>query len=931
MNKKNLSFISLLTLSVALLGGCGDGDRNVNDTVLQVGGKKYTAEQLYNELLASGTGANEAFAMVLRLVIESSMDTNKNLQAAADMAEEKFEEEVKTYAKSNGVSVKNARKALLEEKGYESVDEMKADIIYEQKKTRVEEQFWEKNKTSKEFYESYIENRLPYLVKHILLKIDENTNGNKIANNVNVSQTEAEKLYDIINRLKNGDTFSYVANHFSEDSGSIATGGAYYMDTTTSFVDEFLYGTYIFDAYTQKVTEGEETYYKWGWANSQDESSKYSYLKSVGFINDNDVEESKLAQYYENGLNLVTMDLVEKINDVANKTNTGDFHYIGYVENEKYSSDDGRTEYDGTINNLNSNYNAYARSIIFNRAFNKPGLSVIGYETEPTGEDAPKNVVRIHDVKNNKDMWVLADEKKNPIFFVAAKGSSSDVWMHFLTIDFSTLQDADNNFVNAKKYFTIDPKDDDEYVSYVEDPIFNVDGTKDSKRKLISEIESYIKSYVTEGVGGTVGEESLLTYAMLEKYMSDNRIEWASKGLEEAIKAYITNRREYFRTVKNNKLLTSFNKHVDKLSVYYYPEGIVQMGIKPYECAVVLDSDVYAPINSSTATGNLCRYVYGKGYQVRLSYFYHTDFNDNGNSYTRITDKTDVIKFKEGKYNQWVYIGEDSLITLPEAGDMEFDEKTHEFKGWFKDKECTIPATAADLRVSSIYNQTIFYAKVVTKITSGEGTYKVNYNFKYAGTGKKADANLVTIKNITTAKYTHGAESETNTYKIYLDNGLVDDDKKGFFSNNYKIVGFDINGDGIKDDITEYAFTLDGENQSLGVTVTVLVEPLPNEIQYKFVDANDNNKDITNDITYDFDNTTNEYVYDSTKDENIVTIDESKVVVDGYKVTGFKYIMVDNPTFDNASETPIKVTEANIGKTITVYVILEADDTAAND
>ena len=258
MNKKNLSFISLLTLSVALLGGCGDGDRNVNDTVLQVGNKKYTAEQLYNELLASGTGANEAFAMVLRLVIESSMETNKNLQAAADMAEEKFEEEVKTHAKSNGISVKDARKALLEEKGYESVDEMKADIIYEQKKTRVEEQFWEKNKTSEEFYDSYIENRLPYLVKHILLKIDENTNGNKIANNVNVSQTEAEKLYDIINRLKNGDTFSYVANHFSEDSGSIATGGAYYMDTTTSFVDEFLYGTYIFDDVIMRILTAEK-------------------------------------------------------------------------------------------------------------------------------------------------------------------------------------------------------------------------------------------------------------------------------------------------------------------------------------------------------------------------------------------------------------------------------------------------------------------------------------------------------------------------------------------------------------------------------------------------------------------------------------------------------------------------------------------------
>ena len=80
MNKKNLSFMSLLTLSVALLGGCNGRDKNVSEIVLEVGDKKYTAEQLYNQLLSTGTGANEAFSIVLRLVVESSMETNKNIQ-----------------------------------------------------------------------------------------------------------------------------------------------------------------------------------------------------------------------------------------------------------------------------------------------------------------------------------------------------------------------------------------------------------------------------------------------------------------------------------------------------------------------------------------------------------------------------------------------------------------------------------------------------------------------------------------------------------------------------------------------------------------------------------------------------------------------------------------------------------------------------------
>ena len=40
----------------------------------------------------------------------------------------------------------------------------------------------------------------------------------------------------------------------------------------------------------------------------------------------------------------------------------------------------------------------------------------------------------------------------------------------------------------------------------------------------VKEIESYIKSYVTAGTGGTVGEETLLSYKMLEDYMEENNI-----------------------------------------------------------------------------------------------------------------------------------------------------------------------------------------------------------------------------------------------------------------------------------------------------------------------------------------------------------------------------------------------------------------------
>lgn len=907
MNKKNLSFISLLALSLALLGGCGEGDKNVKDTVLEVGNKKYTAEQLYNQLLSTGTGANEAFSIVLRLVVESSMETTKNIQTAADMAEETFEEEVETYAKSNGVSVKDARKKLLEEKGYKSIDEMKANIIYEQKLTRLNEQYWETHKT--EFYDDYIANRLPYLVRHVLVKLDDNTNGNKIANNVNVSQAEAEKIFDVITRFKNGDRFSYVAEHETDDTGSAASGGAYYMDTTTSFVDEFLYGTYIFDAYTEKVVENagetnETTYYKWG------RTSKYDTLKSVGFINEDVYEgqEDQIAKYYKNGLNLVTMDLVDKLGDVANKTSTGDFHYIGYVGSEDYVSNSGITEYDSNLNNLNSNYNAYARSIIFNRAFNKPGLSVIGYNTEAEAiADGAKNYVEIRtytDATTFTSKWILTDEKGSPIFFVAAKGSSNDVWLHFLTIDVSALQDIEA----AKKYFTINPSDEDENISYAEDPAFNVDHTNASKNKLISEIEGYIKSYITAGSGGTVGEESLLSYKMLEDYMEDSNISWSNNGLKTAIEAYITSKREYLNKVHDNKLLTAFNKHADKLTVA--ESKLVKMGIKPYECAVVLPSEAYAPINNSTSTGNLCRYVYGKGYQVKLSYYYHTDLLASGTSYTKITTSTDVVKFKKndniaGGFDQWVYIGE--RVTLPTKDDMEL-KKDYDFQGWYKTKDFQpgTEVTEADLTNSSIYNHTLFYAKIVT--VSDAGTYQVKYTYKYEGTDEVASSSLITNANIETAAYSSTGGS-ANTYTV---------EKSKITSSAFEIVGFDANNDQTYEE--EYSFTLDGVNVSQGVTITVYVRPKATNFNYVFVD--ENGDPYTGDVT-ETTNAQKTYTYNPAEDaENVVSIDKTLIEVESDdEVVQLKYGR--SGTYADASDK-LTITETDCGTTITVYVVVGA-------
>ena len=157
MKKKSLSFMTLFMLTASLVGGCScnkQSNENVSNLILKVGDKEYSAKELYNELLATGTGANEAFAKVLRLVVESSMETTANIQSAADLAVENFEEEVTNNSLSTGVSKEDARKQLLEEKGYTSVEQMKKDIIYNEKLTRITENYWQENKEN--YFNQYI-------------------------------------------------------------------------------------------------------------------------------------------------------------------------------------------------------------------------------------------------------------------------------------------------------------------------------------------------------------------------------------------------------------------------------------------------------------------------------------------------------------------------------------------------------------------------------------------------------------------------------------------------------------------------------------------------------------------------------------------------------------------------------------------------------
>ena len=887
MKRKNLSFMTLFMLTASLVGGCScskGNNENVSELVIKVGDKEYSAKELYNELLSTGTGANEAFAKVLRAVVESSVETHPNIQAAADLAAESFEEDVENDALANGTSKDESRKKLLEEKGYSSVDEMKADIIYEQKLTRITESYWEENKAS--YFDGYVEDRLPYLIRHVLVKIDD-SNANKISNNVTVSKDDAKKLYDVIKRFENGDKFSYVANQESEDTGSTAKGGAYYMDMTSGangFVDEFVYGTYAFDAYTTRVEESDTVKYVYG------ATDKVNKLKGLS-------DTDTFSKYYANGFNFVDMSVVNLLEKVYDQTSYSDKDYFQISAVNKVGEGTDIT-YETADGNINSTENYYARSIIFNRAFNKPGVSVIGYNKL---SDIPEGVTNYVELKLSatESKYILTDENKQPIFFVAARGSSNAIWVHFLTINVSALDDLEN----AKKFFSLTPDEDDD--SYVK--LMNTAGTTQGANTVVAELESYVKSYATNGLGEKVGEESILKYDMVQYYLKENEIEFANDQLGEAIDSYITNKKYLLKKNLLNTISDDWDTHTDKLA--YNMSELNVRGIKPFECAV-LAGDVESinnPYNSLTTSDYLCRYVYGEGYQVQLNYNYKS--STTSDTYTKIsTNTSNRVYFDDTSgYTQWVTIGakNSNKIILPTP----IVKDGYTFEGWFTDKSLEKEVSKdedgyyIDLSESRITNSTIFFAKV-SEITATT----INYTYQYANGEEVGDDVVITNNNATSRVYTTEGD---NT--ITLSTSSVS-------SNSVEAVSFkDANGNPIE----EIELTLSDKGQTK--EIIVVVAPKATRVVYRAVTVDGS------DVAKSFENPTNTpsttYTYNP-DGTNTITFSEGDFewasAVGTVEIVRFE-IARDGANYNdsNNKNDVLTLTEKDMNKEIIVYVVVE--------
>ena len=680
MKKRWLSLLILICFSLGLVSGCKeetDGPVNKlnvdgSDVVLKVGDTVYTAEELYGDMLNSGIGADTAYEKILRMVVESTIPVDANMTASWELMLDAFEEEVETTAASNGISEKEAKKQLLAEDGYDSVEEMKDEYLYGVRLSKLQDNYWKETKM--DYYNDYFEERLPYFVKHALVKTSYTADRGPFATTIDSS--DAKALYNIYDWLVKGYDFSQIMNEYSEDGGSSGAGSGYHMDLTTSFVTEFLHGVFVFDA----LLKGKE--------------------EAVGISESADFYASLAESGKGYNFGVINASDIKVLGDEASDTDTKSITMYENVLNEETSQMEEKST-KNTISTAYGSYSLYARSIIFNQTFNNPGISVIAYDLN---DNAAKNVTTLN--INGNDKQVLTDENGNIVFVVCARGGS-DLQIHFLTVQVSPFD------ANAKLFFSIDEdatiaemvaakkqslveanKTEAEineavsayetelkkYRTYVDEKVKN-DDTIVNRNKIIEELEGFVESYAKRGItsGIVAGKDQFLTYEMVKYYMG-NTITIVNDQIKTLVETYIANQIALIELETMNYIVTGWDEYLDLITLAN-SEEIVSKKI-PMECSY--------PINGNSDRGALCKYNYETGFEIVMSYTVRGG-----------TMPTEYVKS--------YHIGDPSF-RLPEP-----TKENDEFLGWYYTsdfKEGTkVELDSIDTSRTSTNNRTTLFAK----------------------------------------------------------------------------------------------------------------------------------------------------------------------------------------------------------------------------
>ena len=319
-------------------------------------------------------------------VDSEATDAVKNEQETADNNGQSWDEYLQGQVPGDDLTTAEREQELFLQKQYEAM------------KTTVEEQYFERfndyqrdsNASTAEqemqntynlLYgeNGYIQKQVPYHIRHILIQVDASDDYGYARGQI--SSDNAHKIYQVFTALTGNNTFSSVANSYTDDSsGNTGSngeklGGEYIMDNEESFVNEFKLGIYTYDLLLKDQTEYKKD------SNYEEKRDNLHIPESV---------EQGLTDF---GVTWIPYEVIDKLEE---------------VRNTETSPTTGQSVYGG-----DANY--FPRNIYFNKYFQNRNIGFITDESLPTIADLTGEATDWANYENDpsdsaqKDMYTRTD------------------------------------------------------------------------------------------------------------------------------------------------------------------------------------------------------------------------------------------------------------------------------------------------------------------------------------------------------------------------------------------------------------------------------------------------------------------------------------------------------------------------------------------
>jgi hypothetical protein len=528
MNRTKFAIASFALATLVTLSACSNPVTENSDGFLITMKDKdgavtgYTADALFGQYQNNEFGVSKFVESVTELVIRNQINqedpTSQALRAEilrkADISVDGVKETARTNASTNGTNYNDELETLFESYNVEDLAELKDYFAYRTMKQEVEDRYFDENKesflTGDDFGPGYLNERLPYHVKHILVKVS--AAGADLYNG-RISESEARKLFAVANRLavqRNGETFGEVAREMSEDGSKEQFGDLGIMSKATSFVNEFKLGVYAYDAVFNQNAE------------VQDKADALN------------VPETAIEFFDDLGLGTIPFHAFVSLNEFANVT---------------------KDQNGNPVNNNDSLY--FPRNILFNQYFNRHNISVVTPESRGGGDFIYSGFRNVAELGGQK---VLTDENGRVILVVRAgtgSGESGYQGIHFIVVERSALVELQNG-VTLEDYYTTElpgtpnyPKSNgQDLVTFVN---FNVTTTANYKTRSET-VKNEIRNF-----------DRFFNFRMLEQLIAEQEVTFIDETLEDAVLRYMDVTRRSASFDQELQELNTWNSYIEFL------------------------------------------------------------------------------------------------------------------------------------------------------------------------------------------------------------------------------------------------------------------------------------------------------------------------------------------------------------------------------